>query len=360
MTIAQDTVTTIDFEAFRQSVFFTISLTGLSFTKKVTTPAALLAYYQQMDQEIEARKAAGLEVPTGMAAVPYVPRNQLNGKSAIKVSKVLLRSEALDALREHLTETKSKITAPPQYGGIANPSGIMEGLFELHKDLVPRVNGEIVEAKRRLSEEFTLEDEVAPRPGYLTAFLADYEAAINRAKTLPVLDGGLGPLFNELDYPTSGKVAQSFDIQRRWIALGIPEGLPAELRQQAEDELKADLRNAAEEIKASMREGFLDLLEHARDVMITQPGSKPKVIKDSCIGNVLQFCEVFTLRNTQADDQLSDLVRQCQDTLIGIDPDKCRKNINMRADAARQFAEIAAKVDSMITTEKSRVFSLDN
>lgn len=359
MTIEQNTITTVDFENFRNSVFFTMSLTGLSFTKKVTDPDELLAYYQQMDTEIETRKAAGEAIPERLQAVPYVPRNQLNGKSAIKVSKVLLRSEALDKLREHLTLTKSAITAPPQYGGIANPSGIMEGLFELHRDLVPRVNTEIQEAKRRLTEEFTLEDEVAPRPGYLTAFLADYEAAINRAKTLPVLEGGLGPLFNELDYPTAGKVAQSFDIQRRWIALGIPEGLPAELRQQAEDELKADLRNAAEEIKASMRAGLLDLLEHARDVMITQPGSKPKVIKDSCIGNVLQFCEVFSLRNTQADDQLADLVRQCQETLIGIDPEKCRKDINMRADAARQFAEIASKVDSMITEERSRVFQLE-
>ena len=359
MTTANNSITMIDAENFRSSVFFTISLTGLSFAKKVTDPAALLAYYQQMDAEIETRKAAGEAIPEGLQAVPYVPRNQLNGKSAIKVSKVLLRSEALDKLREHLTLTKSAITAPPQYGGIANPSGIMEGLFELNKDLVERVNTQIEEARRRLSEEFTLEDAVEPRPGYLTAFLADYEAAINRARTLPVLEGGLGPLFNALDYPSAAKVAQSFDIQRRWIGLGVPEGLPPALRQQAEDELKSDLRNAAEEIKQSMRAGFLDLLEHARDVLVVQPGTKPKVIKESCVGNVLQFCEVFSLRNTQGDQELANLVTQCQETLIGIDPEKCRKDINMRADAARAFAEISAKVESMITEERSRVFRLE-
>jgi hypothetical protein len=219
------------------------------------------------------------------------------------------------------------------------------------------VNADIAEAQRRLLETWTDKDG-KEHPGFLTAFLDDYSAAKERARTAPLLDGGLGPLYNPNDYPGLGEISQGFGIDRRWVALGVPEGLPPELREQAAEELRADLRNAAETIKDSLAQGLSELINHAKEVLEVKPGEKPKIVKESLIGNVLQFCEVFQLRNTQGDEQLAALVNEAKAALTGVDPEKCRKFAHIRSHAAEKFAELSGKIDSLITTRKSRHFDL--
>jgi len=352
-----DSITTLDAEAFKDSVFLHVSVKGATpWTAKVTNAEKVQEYHALQAAEIEAKKAGGetidrsriaLESPSGASTGA--------GKTALRMTKRLLYSPQFDALRKHLTDAKYAIVAPPQYGGLANPSGIMDGLFELHKSLVPRVNAAIAEAKRRLLEPW-VDAEGMEHPGHLTAFLADYPAAIERARIAPILEGGLGPLFDLSDYPSENEVGAAFDIDRRWLAFGVPEGLPQELREQALNELRADLRQAGETIKETLRSGLLELLQHGRDVLTLKPGEKPKQIKESLIGNVLQFCEVFSMRNTQGDEELARIVTQCRETLTGFDPDKCRKFESVREEAAARFAQLHAAVDTLITTTKGRRF----
>lgn len=357
-----DKITTVNAEQFKDSVFFRIVLKMPSFKKQVKDAAALEQYLALRRAEKAAREAAG-ETVTDQSAVSYagngdVPKNSKAAK-ATSTTKTLLQSPALDALREHLQSAKHRICAPPQYGGIANPSGIMEGLFEVHKDLVPRVNAIVAEARDRLENSW-VDDQMDSKPGFIDAFLADYPAAIERARSAPLLDGGLGPLFNAGDYPSEEKIRASFDIVRRWLSFSVPEGLPPELREQALNELKADLNNAAETIKNALAEGLLKLCEHANEVLQTQPGEKPKVIKESLIGNILQFCETFPVRNTQNDQELAPIVEQCKAALTGLDPDKLRKFPSVRENAAKQFEAISATLDTMIETRKSRKLYLED
>lgn len=352
-----DTITTLDAEQFKDSVFIHVSVRGATpWTCKVTDADKAQQYLTLQAAEIEAKRAAGEVIDRSRIALSAPPGAHTGkGKTALKMSKTLLYSPQFDRLRKHLSEAKYAIVAPPQYGGLANPSGIMDGLFELHKNLVPRVNDQIAEAKRRLLEPW-IDNEGMEHPGYLVDFLSDYPAAIERARTAPVLEGGLGPLFNLADYPTEAEVRAAFDIDRRWIALGVPEGLPPELRQQAMDELRSDLRQAGQAIKETLRTGLLELLEHGRDVLAPKPGEKPKTIKESLIGNVLQFCEVFSMRNTQNDTELAEIVERCKQTLTGFDPDKCRRFESVREEAAARFAELHSALDSVITTTKARRF----
>jgi len=355
-----DSITTLDAEQFKDSVFLHVTVKGATpWTAKVTDADKVQQYLTLQAAEIEAKRAAGETIDRSRIALeaPSGATGKAN-KTALRMTKRLLYSPQFDALRKHLSEAKYAIVAPPQYGGLANPSGIMDGLFELHKSLVPRVNAHIEEAKRKLTEPWE-DSEGMEHAGYLVEFLADYPAAIERARTAPVLDGGLGPLFNLADYPSEAEVRAAFDIDRRWLAFGVPEGLPPELRQQALDELRADLRNAGATIKESLRNGFLELLAHGRDVLTTKPGEKPKAIKESLFGNVLQFCEVFSARNTQNDTELAALVDQCKQTLTGFDPDKARKFESVREEAAARFAELHRAVDGMITQAKARRFDFN-
>lgn len=354
-----DTITTLDAENFKDSVFVTLNLPSLSFRKQIKDQNKLIEYLNQLGAEIAAK--GGAEIDTSRVAVVTsngsIPK--LNGKKGkgITATKPLFYSPALDALKQHLTETKSKITSPPQYGGYANPSGIMDGLFEIHKDQVSRLNADVEEANRRLTETWT-DDDGKEHQGYLTAFLADYEPAIERARSAALLDGGLGPLFNPADYDDAEQIGEGVEIRRRFLAFGVPEGLPPELRAQAMDELRADLRDAGQTIKDALRNGLLELVKHGKEVLTVAPGEKPKVIKESLIGNVIQFCEVFSMRNTQNDQELAQIVEQCKAALTGINPEDCRKFETVREEAAARFTELHAAIDNLVTTQKGRRFDL--
>lgn len=350
----------VNAEQFKDSVFVTIRTTGIGFRRQVRDQNKLAQYLAQLEAEVRAKQEAGEEVNTGAAAVTgsngNLPRNTKAGK-ALTVTKTLIFSPALEALKKHLSQSKAKITSPPEYGGYANATGIMDGLFEVSKGLVPRLKADIDQAQDRMVMPWT-DEEGKEHPGFLTAFLADYPAAIERARTMPVLEGGLGPLFNEADYPGIDAVEAAFGIEKRLLSLNVPEGLSPEDRAEALGELQQDLRNAADMIKEGLRAGMLRLLEHAKDVLTVRQGEKPKVIKESLIGNVMQFCETFDLRNTRGDNELSALVAQAKEALTGIDPEKCRKDETARAQAAEVFTQLTAAYDAMITSKRGRIVDL--
>lgn len=347
----------VDFEQFRDSVFFLIKIRGLPFKKTVKDQAAVAAFFKQLEAEREARKAAGQEVNGGTVAVS-MPAGVRGGK-ALSATKALLFSPALESLRSHLNGAKSAICGPAQYGGYANPSGIIDGLFEIHKSLVPRLKADVAEAKRKLHEDWQAKDGTV-KPGFLVAFLADYPAAIERARTLPILEGGLGPLFNPGDYPTTAEVEAAFDIERRLVQIEAPNNLTPEEKAAARAELAADMKDAADTIKDALRNGLLSLLQHGKEVLSTKPGEKPKVIKDSLLENVLGFCDTFALRNSQGDDGLAGIVAECKETLSGFSPDKLRKFASVRDDAAAKFGELAGKLDTLVSTQASRKFDLSD
>lgn len=359
LSILPDTL--VEAERFKDSVFITLKLqTPSSFKKQVRNQDALLAYFSQREAEIAAKRAAGDTEWTETPAISLPAGSVKAGgksKKAVTATKTLLFSPALDALREHMNAVKQQIVAPPQYGGLANPTGIMEGLFEVSKALVPKVKEIIAEGNRRLLEDWVNEKNEI-KPGHLAHFLADYEAAIERARTAPILEGGLGPLFDATDYPTANEIRNGFGIHRRLISLTVPEGLSPEDKAEAQEELRADLRNAAETIKDSLAQGLSELLNHAKEVLEVKPGEKPKIVKESLIGNVLQFCETFQFRNTQGDAQLATLVEEAKAALTGVDPEKVRRFAHVRADAAARFTELSAKIDDLITTRKTRHFDL--
>ena len=85
-------------------------------------------------------------------------------------------------------------------------------------------------------------------------------------------------------------------------------------------------------------------------------GEKPKVFRDSLIGNIQDFIGTFNSRNLMNDAELAALVEKAKGVLVGAEPEKLRKNQDTRAAIAAKFAEIKANLDGMITTRKGRNF----
>src|SRR6516164_3294747 len=113
-----DSITTIDAEQFKNSVFLTLSLKGLSFKRQVKDQNKIAAYFAQVKTEADLRRSQGIDVDLSHVAIAGMSGSGMpKAGKALTSTKTLLFSPALDALRQHLTDTKAAITAPPQYGG---------------------------------------------------------------------------------------------------------------------------------------------------------------------------------------------------------------------------------------------------
>lgn len=341
-------VTTINAEQFRECVFFSLTIRRPGNRAKVKDMTALETYLEQ------------LHAPNGDTAEPIAPAVELprnfKANGTVKVTKRLLLPVKPTAGNEtpdpyenacaFLSEAKERLCGR---FGRALPSRIKEGLFVVRKDLVQDFEDDLRATLDRLQST------------YIPEVLADYPLAKQRAEQTPVKQGGLGPLYREADYPTAQDFVSCFGLEWQWLALGIPEDLPAALRAEAQQKLETQFAEAAEEVKNALRESFGELIAHATDKLKpAAPGEKSAVFRDSLIGNISQFIESFNARNLMNDSDLAALVNQAKTVLTGLNPDRLRKYANVREATREQFAQIQAQLDTMLTVPKSRKFDLSS
>ncbi|MBU6231560.1 hypothetical protein KGP36_02735 [Patescibacteria group bacterium] len=341
------TINTIDVGQFQNCVFFSLTVRKPGVRCKVKDFAALETYLEQLHAENgnDETSEPAVELPKGFKG---------NGGGAVKVTKRILlprkptkedpRPDPYEAACTFLNETKEKLTGR---FGRALPSKIKEGLFVVRKELVQEFEDELRASLEKLSAE------------YLPAVKGDYVFSKERARGTPVKQGGLGPLYREADYPTADDFCGCFGLEWQWLALGVPEDLPAALRAEAAEKLERQFTEAAEEVKLALREAFADLIDHATEKLKpAAPGEKQAVFRDSMIGNIAQFCQVFESRNLMNDTDLASLVGQAKQLLTGLNPDRLRKYANVRQETQEKFEAIKAQLDAMITVKKGRKFNL--
>ena len=348
-------VNTVSAEAFRGTTFFGMSLPFKFGRVKVKDSQALGRYLAQLAGEIEAQKttdgngntlsgeALAVEVePALLRALAQSGSFKL--PKMISTNKALLVSPALDAIKEFQTKTKEKLCGR---FGQAVPSRVKEGLFVVQNEFVQQFEDELNAASVKLAADF------------VPAFIADYDRARDHAANAPLLQGGLGPLFDLRDYPDAAKLPEMFGLDWSWLALGVPEDLPPALKAQAAEKFERQMTEAAEEVKTALRASLAGFIDNAVDRLSSKAGEKPKVFRDSLIENIRDFCAVFESRNFLKDDALAALVEQSRQVIEAVDPEKLRKFESVRDSTAAGFAKIKAQLDTMIVEKKGRAFDLE-
>lgn len=170
----------------------------------------------------------------------------------------------------------------------------------------------------------------------------------------------LGEQFNEQDYPSTRELPQMFSISWNWISFTVPEGLPAELRKAEQDKMEKQFADAGEQILQALRCGFKELIEHAVDKLNVEPGEKPKVFRDSMIGNIQAFIDTFSQRNMMGDVELAQLVAQAKQVLIGVTPQKIRDYAQTKDNTRTEFVKIKESLEKMITERPVRKFDFSD
>lgn len=256
-------------------------------------------------------------------------------KTRLGLSKKLIESEEYDAIRTYLGETRKWITSRTM------PFlGFKGGIYLSKAEAVPLVEAELPRRQAQLAELVT----------DLRAVWA--EKVDESAKQL-------AGQFNEKDYPTADQLDDLFSIEWNWVAFTVPEGLPPELRAVEAAKLEAKFEEAGEEILQALRSGFAGLIDHAVDRLKTEPGAKPKIFRDTLLGNITEFLDTFSARNLMNDTELGALVERARGIVTGISPQNLRESEALRERTLAKFQEVREAVGAMITERPARSFALD-
>jgi hypothetical protein len=256
-------------------------------------------------------------------------------KRQLSLTKHLIESDELVALRRHLHETKAWCMAR------CMPSFLKAGIYVVKLDQVPVFEEHLAKSLKKMR------DELVP------AFVAAYPDAVTKASD------ALGDLYDQNDYPAANLLTSRFDIDWAWIGFGVPENIPAKLRQQEADKLRKKFIDAEQEILFALREGFKQVIEHAVERLKIEPGKKPPIIKESLVANLSEFFETFEAKNLMDDDELAGLVEKAKAIIGSTSGETLRKNPKSRKAIAAQFEDVKATLDKMLVNRPARLFDMD-
>ena len=320
-------VSIINLEKFKDTVLFAITIRRWGNSTRIRDMAALEKYIAESKQPV-----AGEEADDKNGAAPSV----FVASDRVKSNKMLIRSTKLERLNKAMNALKGRVES------MSIPSYFRPGMFVSKQSNVNTVEQTLKEGWRSI-EENELKD-----------FIAGYEEDVKAAQFTPVRKGGLGPLFNANDYPTADDVRKMFSIEWYWMALSVPENIPDELKAEANEKFKRRMEDAAAQIEQALRAELLELVAHAEERLTPVPGEKPRIFRDSAIGNIIQFISTFDSRDVFGDERLKQVVEQAKSVLVDekgnakIDPQKLRDYPSVRETARQKFADIRKSLDGLI------------
>lgn len=327
----------LNLEKFKNTCLFSITIKKWGNRAQIKDMAALQAYIEQLKAEPD-QNGVDANSPAVIIA-----------GDRVKSTKVLIKSKTYAELCRDMTDIKTWVLSR------CMPSMFRAGMFVIRQDQVGVIEKEL---RNRI-------EQLNAGEGPLAKFLAAYPADIEAARSNPVKKGGLGPIFRASDYPRTEDMPGLFDIEWYWLALSVPENIPDELKAEAGEKFKRRLMDAAEDIEQALRVELQELLEHAEERLTTEPGEKPKVFRDSLVGNLISFIETFDSKNVFGDYRLAGVVAKAKSVLVDdkgdaiLTTDKLRKYASVRDVAKKQFADIRTALDGMIQEKATRKFDFE-
>jgi len=340
-------VTVINLEKFRSTVLFAITLSRWGNSVKVSDVKALEQYINDLKAaraEAKAKAEAGESDGSEALELKAEPAVFL-ASDRVKSTKTLIRSKNYDRLRAAMNQLKKRVESK------AMPSYFRSGMFVCKQESVAEVEVMIRDGWQAIQNN------------ELADFIKGYPEDIERARQ-SVKEGGLGPLFREADYPEAEALQATFNVEWYWMALSVPENIPDALKAEAQEKFKRRMEDAAQQIEQALRTEFLDLIKHAEDRLTTAPGEKPKVFRDSMIGNVMEFLNTFDSRNMFGDERMTQVIAQARAALIDqqgnskLKAQALRDFPNVREEARKRFATIREAMSGMIE-EQGRLIQFE-
>ena len=165
----------------------------------------------------------------------------------------------------------------------------------------------------------------------------------------------LGRLFNSNDYPAT--LIGLFDVTWDYPSVQAPEYLrelnPALYRAECQ-RVQARFEEAVRLAEGAFVDELAKLVSHLTERLSGQEDGKPKVFRDSAVGNLRAFFAQFQNLNVRSNEQLDRLVEQCQQIVEGVDPQQLRDSSNLRQQVVTHLAGVQATLDGLLVDRPRR------
>jgi hypothetical protein len=165
----------------------------------------------------------------------------------------------------------------------------------------------------------------------------------------------LGELFNEQDYPSS--LLGLFDVSWEFPSVEPPQHLRElnpELYEEQCRRVAARFEEAVQLAEQAFTEELASLVSHLTERLSGHDDGKPKVFRDSAIGNLREFFDRFHSLNVRSNDQVEELVRQCQATVGGVQPQNLRDDQSLRRRVATELSGVQSVLDGLLVDRPRR------
>lgn len=165
----------------------------------------------------------------------------------------------------------------------------------------------------------------------------------------------LGSLYNESDYPAT--LCGLFDIGWEFPSVEPPSylrRLSPELYEQECRRVAARFNEAVQLAEQAFLDELSKLVSHLTERLSGQADGKPKVFRDSAVGNLTEFFERFRHLDIRSDEQLGELVDRAQHIVRGVEPQQLRDDRDLRQNVATQLSGVQAVLDGLLVDRPRR------
>lgn len=165
----------------------------------------------------------------------------------------------------------------------------------------------------------------------------------------------LGELYNEQDYPDS--LLGLFDMTWDFPSVDPPEHLRQlnpELYEQECRRVAARFDEAVQLAEQAFIDELSSIVSHLSERLSGHDDGKPKIFRDSAVSGLRQFFERFQSLNVRSNDQLEDLVHQCQATVSGVEPQSLRDNQTLRRRVATELSAVQSVLNGLLVDRPRR------
>lgn len=261
--------------------------------------------------------------------------------SRLSITKALIDRKELSNLRKHRIAFFQSIKDMSLPGGLLT---LGNGQFLIPVTLVKT-------AREKIDKYLSERDEL------LDDFESRYNEIIEKSKER------LGILFDAADYPPFNILRSSYSTSYKFISNNVPEEferISKEIYEQEKTRILTECSSVSGLIQDSLRERFLDLIAHLNDKLTPdETTGKTKRFYGSNIEHLKEFISTFSDMNLTGDGDLSDLVKQSEALLEGIDVTRVRSDDEFRSELEKGFNNIKQAADLLVVDRKRKVILED-
>jgi hypothetical protein len=165
----------------------------------------------------------------------------------------------------------------------------------------------------------------------------------------------LGSLYDPGDYPPS--LEGLFQVAWDFPSVEPPDylrQLHPEIYEQECQRMRQRFDEAVQLAEQAFLEELGQLVAHLTERLTGQADGKPKIFRDSSIGNLTEFFQRFRRLNVRSNEQLDQLVDQCQQVVRGVEPQLLRESAGVRQSVAQELARVQTALDSLLVDRPRR------